>query len=100
MAEVYIDPDELQTQIDEYREKTNAVAAFKYSVSEGDLLLSGIEKYLECVDAMNGLLKAFSEFALLDADSLDRIKNEWLNLDEDMANKTLADVLTEKITGR
>lgn len=93
MAEFILKPNEFQGQVDTYRTKTETVAALKYTLNKESILLQSIDKYQECVDAMNELVSEFSAFADLDADTMQKIKAKWMNTDTEIATKTLVEIL-------
>lgn len=100
MAEFFLDPSEYQSQIDSYRTATETVAALQYAAEKGGLKLQSVDKYMECVTAMNDLIKAFGEFANKDADTMQQIKAKWMNTDGELATKTLVEILGSFITGK
>ncbi|MCD8299912.1 MAG: hypothetical protein LUC41_01850 [Clostridiales bacterium] len=97
MKEIYIDPNALQEQIDAYKDDTETVSGLKYAINDGGLLLQSIDKYNECLTAMNDLISEFSEFALMDADTLQKIRAKWMDTDSDIATMTLGEILSSKI---
>ena len=54
---------------------------------------------MECVTAMNELIKSFSEFASLDGQTMQEIKAKWMNTDGEIATKTLAEIFGDMIKG-
>ena len=93
MAEFILQPNEFQGQVDTYRTKTETVAGLQYTLNKESILLQSIDKYQECVDAMNELVSEFSAFAELDADTMQKIKAKWMNTDTEIATKTLVEIL-------
>lgn len=99
MAEFLLKPNDFQGQIDDFISATESVAALKYAVEEGGVKLQSIDKYMECVTAMNELIKSFSEFASLDGQTMQEIKAKWMNTDGEIATKTLAEIFGDMIKG-
>ena len=93
MAEFFLDPDSYQSQVDSYRSATEKVAALKYAAEKAGLKLQSVDKYMECVTAMNELIQTFGEFANKDADTMQQIKAKWMNTDG-VSDGTLWEVLT------
>lgn len=100
MAEFLLNPNDFQKQVDSFKSTTEVVAALKYSLEKNGVSLKSIDKYEECVTAMNELIVLFGEFAKLDANSMQQIKAKWMNTDGELATKTLGEIFMYKITGK
>lgn len=100
MAEFLLNPNDFQKQVDSFKSTTEVVAALKYSLEKDGVSLKSIDKYEECVTAMNELIVLFGEFAKLDANSMQQIKAKWMNTDGELATKTLGEIFMYKITGK
>ena len=74
MAEFLLKPNEFQKQVDSFKAATDTVTTLKYELEKEGVSLNSIDKYAECVAAMNELIMSFGEFAKLDANSMQQIK--------------------------
>ena len=99
MAEFYLHPNDFQDQIDSFKSTTETVEALKYELEKDGVELQSIDKFLECITAMNELIASFSEFAALDGETMQQIKAKWMNTDSEIATKTLGGILGGMITG-
>ena len=93
-------PNEFQKQVDAFKATTESTEALKYVLEKDGVSLQSIDKYAECIEAMNDLITTFGEFATMDGNSLQQIKAKWMNTDSDIATKTLAEIFVDKITGK
>lgn len=100
MSEVYLEPNSFQSQVDSYNDATTKVAALKYIAEKDGVTLRSVDKYMECVDAMNTLIQTFGEFATKDGETMQLIKAKWMNTDGELATKTLVEILGSFITGK
>ena len=73
MAEFLLKPNEFQKQVDSFKAATDTVTTLKYELEKEGVSLNSIDKYAECVAAMNELIMSFGEFAKLDANSMQRM---------------------------
>lgn len=99
MAELILKPNDFQKQIDSFKSATETVAALKYTLEKNGVSLKSIDKYEECIVAMNDLITTFGEFATMDCNSMQKIKAKWMNADNDIATKTFGEIFLDKITG-
>ena len=99
MAKFILKPNDFQKQVDSFKSTTETVSALKYTLEKNGISLQSIDKYEECITAMNDLITTFAEFAEMDCNSMQRIKAKWMNTDSDMATKTLGEILSAKISG-
>lgn len=93
MAEILLQPNEYQKQVDSFTSATDSVAGLKYQVEKDQVALQSIDKYAECVKAMNELIRSFGDLAKMDGDSMQQIKAKWMNTDGEIATKTLSEIL-------
>ena len=100
MAEFLLKPNEFQKQVDSFKAATDTVTTLKYELEKEGVSLNSIDKYAECVAAMNELIMSFGKFAKLDANSMQQIKAKWMNTDGEIATKTLGEIFMDKITGK
>lgn len=96
MAEIYLNPEQFQKQIDSYQQTTEAVKELNYSLDSGGLKLTSIDRLEDCISELNTVLHDFGEMAALDTESMKRIKAKWMNADGDMATWTLGEILFGK----
>ena len=94
MAELFLDPKGFQGQIDSFKSGTDSIKGLKYSLDKQGVRLQSIDKYMECVDEFNKTIELFGK--LLDQDTMKLIKAKWMNLDSDVATKTLGEILFGK----
>lgn len=97
MTEIIIKPEELTKEISSARSANEKVKALKYDVDKKDLQLQGIDKLLDCLSALNSAIVAFGEITEIDIQTLEKIKAQWMKLDEDLASKTTFDRITDGI---
>lgn len=73
MAEFLLKPNEFQKQVDSFKAATDTVTTLKYELEKEGVSLNSIDKYAECVAAMNELIMSFGEFAKL----VQKFLNKW-----------------------
>ena len=93
MKELLLEPIEFQKQIDEFNSGKDSIAELKYSVEADGIKLDSIKRYLECIELMNETLTLFVQMQNQDVESLKRIKAKWMNVDSDIATKTLWEII-------
>ena len=84
MGEFILKPNDLQKQIDEFSSKTEAVSGIECKMEKDGLQLQSIDKYEECVNAM------------MDKNSIQKIKAKWMNTDSEIATKTVEQIGEDK----
>ena len=93
MDKVFLNPTEFQGQIDTFEAGADVIKGIKYDLDAKGVKLQSIDKYIECIDEFNATVKLFSEMLALDTESMKRIKARWMNLDSEIATKTLGEIL-------
>ena len=93
MAEYYLDPQKFQGQIDSFQSGSDSIKGIKYTLDKKSVKLQCIDKYMECVQEFNDTVQLFCEMMNQDAESMKLIKAKWMNLDSDVATKTLGEIL-------
>ena len=63
MAEFILKPNDFQKQVDSFKSTKETVSALKYTLEKNGISLQSIDKYEECITAMNDLITTFAEFA-------------------------------------
>ena len=53
MADFLLNPEEFQSQVDTFKSATGTVSGLSYQAEKGGLKLQSVDKYKECVKAMN-----------------------------------------------
>lgn len=96
MAELYLDPKGFQSQIDSFKSGADSIKELKYSLDKQGVRLQSIDKYMECVEEFNKLIELFGSLMDQDTESMKLIKAKWMNLDSDVATKTLGEILFGK----
>ncbi|EJO5348008.1 hypothetical protein ACXAT3_001143 [Clostridium sporogenes] len=96
MAEIIIKPEELQKEITNSRNTNEKVKALKYDIDKKDIQLQSINKFLECLGALNSAIVNFGKITEIDLHTLEIIKAQWMKLDEDLASKTIFDRVTDE----
>jgi type VII secretion effector (TIGR04197 family) len=94
MAELFLDPKEFQEQIDTFSQGIAGIKGIKYELDKKNLKLQCIDRYEECIKEFNKTVELFGQMLDLDAESMQRIKAKWMNVDSDIATKTFVEVLT------
>ncbi len=93
MAELFLDPKEFQEQIDTFSQGIAGIKGIKYELDKKNLELQCIDRYEECIKEFNKTVALFGQMLDLDAESMQRIKAKWMNVDSDIATKTFVEVL-------
>lgn len=96
MAELYLDPKGFQSQIDSFKSGADSIKELKYSLDKQGVRLQSIDKYMECVEEFNKLIELFWSLMDQDTESMKLIKAKWMNLDSEVATKTLGEILFGK----
>lgn len=96
MAELYLDPKGFQSQIDSFKSGADSIKELKYSLDKQGVRLQSIDKYMECVEEFNKLIELFGALMDQDTESMKLIKAKWMNLDSEVATKTLGEILFGK----
>jgi len=96
MAELYLDPKGFQSQIDSFKSGADSIKELKYSLDKQGVRLQSIDKYMECVEEFNKLIELFGSLMDQDTESMKLIKAKWMNLDSEVATKTLGEILFGK----
>lgn len=93
MAELYLDPKGFEDQIKTFESGAENIKNLKYSLDKQDVKLQCIDKYMECVEEFNLTLSLFSNLLTQDIESMKLIKAKWMNVDSEIATKTLGEIL-------
>lgn len=93
MSDLYLNPQEFQGQIDAFKLGTETIKELKYNLEAESVRLQSIDKYLECVAEFNKTIELFGQLLTQDTESMKLIKAKWMNLDNDIATKTLGEIL-------
>jgi type VII secretion effector (TIGR04197 family) len=96
MAEFFLDPKGFQTQIDSFKSGADSIKELKYSLDKQSVRLQSVDKYMECVEEFNKTMELFGQLLDQDTESMKLIKAKWMNLDSDVATKTLGEILFGK----
>ena len=56
MAEFLLKPNDFQKQVDSFKTTTETVTALKYTLEKDGVSLQSLDKYVECITAMNDLI--------------------------------------------
>lgn len=93
MSKIYLNPTEFQGQIDQFEAGAEVIKGIKYDLDAKGVRLQSIDKYIDCITEFNATVELFCEMLALDTESMKRIKAGWMNLDSEIATKTLSDIL-------
>lgn len=96
MAELYLDPKGFQAQIDSFKSGTDSIKGLKYSLDKQGVRLQSVDKYMKCVEEFNKTIELFGKLLEQDTESMKLIKAKWMNLDSEVATKTLGEILFGK----
>ncbi|MFR6447700.1 MAG: hypothetical protein ACLUO6_09650 [Ruminococcus sp.] len=96
MAELFLDPKGFQGQIDSFKSGADSIKGLKYSLDKQGVRLQSVDKYMECVEEFNKTIELFGKLLDQDTESMKLIKAKWMNLDSDVATKTLGEILFGK----
>lgn len=97
MAEIYLEPNGFQGQIDSFKAEVDSVKAIKYEIDKHGVRLESVDRYMECVDYLNDTLLLFTEILDMDIKSMIHIKAEWMHVDDEIAAKTVGDIVKSGI---
>lgn len=93
MSDLFLDPKGFQGQIDSFKAGADSMRDFAYSLDKQGIRLQSVDKYMECVEEFNNTIKLFIKLMDQDAESMKQIKSKWMKLDNEMATKTLGEIL-------
>lgn len=96
MAQLYLDPKGFQAQIDSFKSGADSIKALKYSLDKQGVRLQSVDMYMKCVEEFNKTIELFGQLLDQDTESMKLIKAKWMNLDSDIATKTLGEILFGK----
>ena len=96
MAKIFLDPKGFQGQIDSFKSGADSIKALKYSLDKQGVRLQSVDKYMECVEEFNKTIELFGKLLDRDTESMKLIKARWMNLDSEIATKTLGEILFGK----
>ena len=71
-----INDSSLLSEIKSTRDTNEEVKALKYKVEKKDLNLKSIDKYIECIDALNELIQSFYEMTEMDIHNLEILRGK------------------------
>lgn len=83
--EIMNDPDEFQSQIDDFGSCTQALDDSQFFVGYGNVRLKSIDRYHECLIELNNVIKEYNELSKATKISLDNVIRRWKNIDEKIA---------------
>lgn len=93
MAEIYLNPQGFQGQIDSFKSGADSIKGLKYELDKQGVSLQSIDRYMECVELLNTTIELFGKMMDQDTRSMQLIKARWMNADSDIATKTLGEIL-------
>lgn len=96
MAELFLDPKGFQGQIDSFKSGAGSIKELKYALDKQGVRLQSVDRYMECVEEFNKTIELFGKLLDQDTQSMKLIKAKWMNLDSDVATKTLGEILFGK----
>ena len=96
MAELFLDPKGFQGQIDSFKSGADSIKSLIYTLDKQGVRLQSVDKYVECVEEFNKTIELFGKLLDQDTESMKLIKAKWMNLDSDVATKTLGEILFGK----
>ena len=68
MAEFLLKPNDFQKQVDSFKTTTETVTALKYTLEKDGVSLQSLDKYVECITAMNDLIAELRKFCIVEQD--------------------------------
>jgi len=89
MSNVIINPEELEKEAAAYEKAATSIKGVKCPIETLKTNISSIQKYLDCMESFQKAVSSFSDLSVKDSKNLLAIKSDWLNLDQDTANKIL-----------
>lgn len=93
MAKIYLDPKGFQGQIDSFEAGADTIKSLKYNLDKQGVRLQSVDKYIDCVEELNKTIELVSKMLEQDTESMKLIKAKWMNLDSEIATKTLGEIL-------
>ncbi|QAA34564.1 hypothetical protein [Clostridium manihotivorum] len=97
MAQIIIKPEELQTEITTARGSNDKVKALKYKADKKSIQLTSMDKFLECLEALNSAITSFGNLTEMDLHTLEIVRGNWMKLDEDLATKTFGERVMDSL---
>ena len=93
MADLFLDPKGFQGEINSLKSGADTIKGIAYSLDKQGIRLQSVDKYMECINEFNKTVQLFSQLLSQDTESMKLIKAKWMNLDSEMATKTLGEIL-------
>ncbi len=85
--EIINNPDGFKKQIRDYSSASKGVDEAVFMTNVGNVRLSSIERYFECLIEMNDLLKEYSQLSNESKIAMDNAMAKWIGVDEEIAVK-------------
>lgn len=89
MADIILKPEEFQKEITSSRSTNEKDKSLQYDIDKKDIKLQSIDKFLDCLGALNAAIVKFAEVTEVDLHTLEVVKAQWMQLDENMMSKTV-----------
>lgn len=97
MAEqLVLKPSEFQKEVDAYESQNTKIGAVQFQVKTDEVMLESFDKVQECVNTFNRLIEKMTLLGQCDVKNMQNIKSAWMNLDEEIAEKTFGETIFGK----
>lgn len=96
MAEIFLDPEDFQKQVDSFEDAAKEIEKMKYDLGTHDIQLGCVDEYLACIEDYNAVILLLGQLLDLDTKSMKMIKAKWMGTDSVLATKTLSEYLSGK----
>jgi len=93
MSDLFLDPKGFEGQIDSFKAGADSIKELAYCLDKQGVKLKSVDRYMECVEEFNKTLKLFGQLMEQDTEGMKQLKAKWMNLDSDIATKTLGEIL-------
>lgn len=81
MAHIYLEVASLNMQIRNLRTTGSEIAGVAFSVDGGEANLESLDKYIECIEALNEAFATFGSFLEKDADGFEAVRQQFISDD-------------------
>lgn len=94
--ELVLNPKDFQKEIDQFESKNKSIGTLKYEINTDGLYLDTFDTVQECIATINGIIEKIHTLGVGEVNNLQNIKSTWMNLDEEIGKKNLAERIFNK----
>ena len=85
MSRIFVNPDPLRSQAQEYRGGADVVAAVSYQFHPEQTDMPSVVQYLETLENFDACIEEFSNLLRKDANALESLISDWLAVDGEIS---------------